>query len=177
MVDDWDRLRSILNVSLFDKAKTSSFHVRTGAEAMAIEVITETAGIGIGLGSHKPNSLTLTLLSNIGLVGTSAFLVFITMLLRPRDTKHLPGWRAISSDDTPLRFLVIGLVLVHAISNPNFNVVLFWSACGFLIGYHVSLARWPSRFENAGPEFAIGPGSRWQRSAFKRSQSGSPELS
>ena len=72
---NWDRLRPILDVSLFDKESSSSFTMRTGAEAMAVEVIARTGGIGIGLGSHKPNSLTLTLLSNIGVAGTAVFLL------------------------------------------------------------------------------------------------------
>ena len=139
--DDWDRLSAILNVSLFEKEKSSSFAVRTGAEAMAVDVIARTGGIGIGLGSHKPNSLTLTLLSNIGVVGTGVFLVFVVMLLRPAEPRSVAARRALPFNETPLRFFVIGLLLVHAVSNPNFNVVMLWITCGLLASYHACVRR------------------------------------
>ena len=147
--NDWARLSPILNISLFDKEKSSSFAVRTGAEAMAVEVIAQTGGIGIGLGSHKPNSLTLTLLSNVGVGGTVAFLLFVVMLLRPAEPGPVAARRGLPFDETPLRFLVIGLLLVHAVSNPNFNVVLLWIACGLLAGYHASVRRSAPRSASA----------------------------
>src|SRR5262245_61932924 len=47
---DWERLSPILNISLFHKEDTSSFAARTGTEAMAVEIVAQTGGIGIGLG-------------------------------------------------------------------------------------------------------------------------------
>ena len=138
---NWDRLRPILDVSLFDKERSSSFAMRTGAEAMAVEVIARTGGIGIGLGSHKPNSLTLTLLSNVGVAGTAVFLLFVVMLLRRAEPRPAAAGRALAFDETPLRFFVIGLLLVHAVANANFNVVMLWITCGLLAGYHASVRR------------------------------------
>jgi hypothetical protein len=142
--DNWDRLIPILNISLFEKNESSSFAMRTGAEAMAVDVIASTGGIGIGLGSHKPNSLTLTLLSNLGVVGTAVFLLFVVILLRPA-APFAVARCALPFNETPLRFFVIGLLLVHAVSNPNFNVVMLWTACGLLAGYHACVRRLAAR--------------------------------
>jgi hypothetical protein len=155
-VDNWDRLVPILNVSLFEKDKTSSFAVRTGAEAMAVEVIASTVGIGIGLGSHKPNSLTLTLLSNVGVVGTALFLLFVVMLLRPAEPPFAPARCAAPFSEAPLRYFVIGLLLVHAVSNPNFNVAMLWTACGLLAGYHACVRRLAARPTRSAPAEAHG---------------------
>jgi len=152
LYDNWDRLRPILDVSLFQKEKTSSFEVRTGTELMALNIIVQTQGIGVGLGSHKPNSLPLTLLSNIGVVGTFVFLGFLISLLRAPRPNTVQG--LMTAESAPLRFFIIGLGFVHLISNPNFNVVLFWAACGLLAGYYVSARRWSFVLANkAAPIF------------------------
>jgi hypothetical protein len=155
-----NHLARILDVSLVDKSKSQSFAARTGAEAMALDVIARTGGIGIGLGSHKPNSLTLTLLSNVGVVGTGVFLLFVLMLLRPAGAPSGAGRRGLPFDETPLRYLLIGMLLVHAISNPNFNVVLMWTACGLLAGYHAcvrGLAARPARSAPVATDWAETP--------------------
>jgi len=129
-------LARILDVSLFAKGDTSSFHVRSTAEMLGLQVLIQTGGLGIGLGSHKANSLLMTLLSNVGLVGTAIFGAFLVMLLRP--LPRLAGER--NDDATPLRFFILGLLLVHMVSNPNFNVVVLWAAFGLMAGYRASLA-------------------------------------
>jgi hypothetical protein len=148
---NWDHLSRIMDVSLFEKSKSHSFAIRTGAEAMAVDVIARTGGIGIGLGSHKPNSLTLTLLSNVGVVGTAVFLLFVVMLLRPAGAPSAAGRRAMPFDETPLRFLLIGMLVVHTVSNPNFNVVLLWTACGLLAGYHACVRALAARLARSAP--------------------------
>jgi hypothetical protein len=130
-------LARILDISLVGKTDTSSFEVRSAAEMLALRVLTETGGLGIGLGSHKANSLLMTLLSNVGLVGTAIFVGFVAMLLRP--VPRSADQRARSSE-TPLRFFILGLLLVHLVSNPNFNVVVLWVAFGFMAGYRASVA-------------------------------------
>ena len=130
-------LAKILDVSLLTKTHTSSFEVRSGAEMLGWQVLIQTGGLGIGLGSHKANSLLMTLLSNVGLVGTAIFCGFVVMLLRP--VSRMVPERA-ASGETPLRFFILGLLLVHMISNPNFNVVVLWAAFGLMAGYRASLA-------------------------------------
>jgi hypothetical protein len=132
-----DVLGAILDVSLLAKADTSSFAVRSGAELLALQAVAETGGLGIGLGSHKANSLTMTLLSNVGIAGTALFGGFVVMLLRPV-TKPADPRATLSM--TPLRWFILGLLLIHLLSNPNFNVVMLWVAFGLMAGYRVSVA-------------------------------------
>jgi hypothetical protein len=138
---NWDALNAILEIALFNKDETSSFETRSGSDLMALEVFAETGGLGIGLGSHRPNSLLLTLLSNVGVAGTAVFGLFILNSLWPRRScRVLLGSRE-GLTVTPLRFFVIGLLLVHAISNPNLNVVILWIGFGLIVGYLASLQR------------------------------------
>jgi hypothetical protein len=159
-----DVLRSILGISLFDKTETSSFEVRSGAEVLALEIVAETGGLGIGLGSHKANSLTMTLLSNVGFAGTAIFALFVIMLLRRAPT---PVRTELS--DTPLRFFVLGLLLVHVFSNPNLNVVMLWVTFGLLAGCRTSVGA-PA----AQPRPIHRPPPRPWRPALPRPAAGRP---
>ena len=135
------------------------------SEVMAVRIVAETGGIGIGLGSHKANSLTMTLLSNVGLAGTGAFVLFLIMLLGHRNVEPVAVRRGAPLDDTPLRFFVIGLLLAHAISNANFNVLMMWITCGMLTGYHASIRQWTasSRSEMLPSAWSASP----SRGVFK----------
>ena len=150
---NFEGLLEVLQVSLFEKSETSSFEVRSGAERMALDIVAQTAGLGIGLGSHKANSLTLTLLSNLGFIGIAFFGLFIFTLLRPQAPWPAVNRKEVGFSVAPLRFFIIGLLLIHAVSNPNFNVVLLWIGFGLMAGYRVSMRRFvgPLQAEAARP--------------------------
>jgi hypothetical protein len=149
VLTNWEGLASILQVSLFEKPETSSFEVRSGAERMALDIVAQTAGLGVGLGSHKANSLTLTLLSNVGIAGIASFGFFILTLLRQQACGPAVDSEEMAFSATPLRFFIIGLLLVHAVSNPNFNVVLLWIGFGLMAGYRVSMRRFVGALRTA----------------------------
>ena len=76
----------------------------------------------------------------------------IEIRLKDRLQHHLGGGlhhsaarRALPFNETPLRFFVMGLLLVHAVSNPNFNVVMLWITCGLLASYHACVRRLVAR--------------------------------
>jgi hypothetical protein len=166
----YDVLRAILDISLFAKTESSSFAVRSGAEILAMQILTDTAGLGVGLGSHKANSLTMTLLSNVGIAGTAIFVLFVIMLLRrvtmPPEAR-LP--------ETSLRFFILGLLLIHVVSNPNLNVVMLWVAFGLMLGYRARFGALTARrpidrkpplrqqrllpHSASGPPLALPPGA------------------
>lgn len=113
------------------KQESSSYEERAAVNLMAISIAMETYGIGLGLGSHKPSSLPLTLLCNVGVVGTAAYLLFMLDLLRPR-RGHGPAPDGLSL--RPLKWHLLGLLLIHAFSNPNLSMVMVWLDCGLLCG-------------------------------------------
>jgi hypothetical protein len=132
VVSHWQDIDGVITSMLLEKHHSSSFEQRSGADMMAIEIALDTGGIGIGLGSHKPNNLVMTLLSNTGIFGILVFVVFCGATLRPRrvgsgeasDGKHL----------RPLRWFVIGLLTFHSIANPTLSSVALWVGFAFVIG-------------------------------------------
>jgi hypothetical protein len=95
---------------------------------MAIDIVMQTGGIGIGLGSHKPNNLAMTVLSNTGIAGFLVFGIFLFELLRPRLTASFVV------DVRPYRWMIVGLMSVHLISNPNLNPIILWISFALVIG-------------------------------------------
>lgn len=117
-------IQLIYDSSISGKTQTDSYRSRTGADRMGLETFGTTWGLGLGLGSHRPNSLPVALLSDVGLAGTLAFLIFIGLCLhRPRRYGRWP-------DDAralwPLRAFTLGLLVGHCVSNPVINSYLLW---------------------------------------------------
>jgi hypothetical protein len=139
---NWEYIDTVLTQMVIEKQKSSSFEQRTGADMMAIEIALDTGGVGIGLGSHKPNNIIMTLLSNTGLAGLAVFCGFLYNVLRSRpnlDTNSSIGARELA----PFRWLVIGSLIVHAVSNPNLNASVLWIGFALVIGSTVAAEAHP----------------------------------
>jgi hypothetical protein len=153
---------------VLEKKQSSSFKARSGADMMALEIVLQTGGVGIGLGSHKPNNLAMTLLSNTGIVGFLVFGIFLLGLLWPRPATS-PGL-----DIRPYRWMILGLLSVHMISNPNFNPIMLWISLAVIVGAlaaqgtspMVSTCRTPVRTAGVAPGFSAQR-TPWQRPAAR----------
>lgn len=135
-------VETVYESALANKTETGSFAERTAVDKMGLSILVETYGLGIGLGSHKPNSLLVTLLSNTGIIGTAAFGLFLFSILRRRRTRRL-------GDAAPLQAFTIGLLITHAISNPNLSGQPLWLALTLNVTA-VALAK-RAAFEAGGP--------------------------
>jgi hypothetical protein len=154
VVANWAAINIILHNTLFNKAQSTSFQQRSFADYLALQIFAQTGGIGIGLGSHKANSLLLTLLSNTGLVGVILFGGFACMLLRTSRSSqaHSGTWSA-----RPFQLGLAGLLAIHLFSNPNLSVLTLWLGLGGLLALKAwerramerpdapQLAKWPDR--------------------------------
>jgi hypothetical protein len=112
----------LLSHILVGKTETESFAVRSDVEELGLKVFVQTNGIGLGLGAHRANSLVVTLLSNIGIMGLVSMAVFLGYLI-------LLGPARRASDDRMERHLasfLLGLILIHLISNPNLGEQYLW---------------------------------------------------
>jgi hypothetical protein len=125
---NWYEIDGVLTKMVFEKDQSSSFAQRTGADTMAIDIVVQTGGIGIGLGSHKPNNAVMTLLSNTGIAGFLVFGIFLFELLRPRRRTSF------DVDVRPYRWMLVGMLSVHVISAPNLNPIILWISFGLVIG-------------------------------------------
>jgi hypothetical protein len=122
-----DAIQTVLDNAVRGKTETGSYATRTGAEAMGFKALVDTYGLGVGLGSHRPNSLAMTLLSNTGIPGALAFLTFIALVLRRPPSPDFADAES-RRELWPVRALLLGFLLGHCISNPNLSNQVLWLA-------------------------------------------------
>lgn len=151
---NWSMIDDVLTRMLFEKSQTSSFEQRSSVDLMAFDIVLDTSLIGIGLGGHRPNNLAMTLLSNTGVAGFLMFAAFAFNVLRPR-----PGAGTAETirpaEIRPFRWLVLGFLAVHALSNPNLNPIVLWIGFGFAIGLVVQAEQVPAQ-RAVSPSAAVG---------------------
>jgi hypothetical protein len=68
--------REVLTSVTVSKGESGSFINRTAADLYSLQLLLQTYGLGVGLGSNRSSSLLTTLISNVGVAGLLAFLVF-----------------------------------------------------------------------------------------------------
>jgi hypothetical protein len=130
----WETVDEVLTRAVFEKDQTGSFDARSSTDFMALDILIKTGGLGLGLGSHKPNSAVMTILSNTGILGFLAVGLFFFMRLKPYQPRLSAADDAPIPVTVPLQWLLIGFLLAHAFSNPNINHIGVWMVSGVLIG-------------------------------------------
>lgn len=128
----WDTLRHVFQIAVIEKRESSSFDERSGADLIALNIFIQTGGIGIGLGSHRPNNMVMTLLSNLGIAGFLSFVFFVFQLFRQQDL--LAGRFAIAKVWMRLKGFVFGLLLIHTFSNPALSGGMLWIGFALVLG-------------------------------------------
>jgi hypothetical protein len=138
LADNWAAIEIILKNTLFNKSGSTSFKQRSYADTLALQIFAQTYGAGIGLGSHKANSLLLTLLSNTGILGLMLFGTFAYARFRWKQGMHAAFT---SASLRPFRLGLFGLLMVHLVSNPNLSVLTLWLALGGLLALQAAERR------------------------------------
>ena len=80
--NDPQAVHVIIDDQLLNKQQSMSYEVRANADQMAWQILLETGALGLGLGSHRASSGLLSLLIGPGIIGATAFLLFIGSALR-----------------------------------------------------------------------------------------------
>jgi hypothetical protein len=149
---NWAAINIILNNTLFNKTGSTSFQQRSFADYLALQIFVKTHGIGIGLGSHKANSLLLTLLSNTGFIGVLLFGAFGWTLLRwvPPRTSPMPSVR-------PFQLGLTGLLAIHLFSNPNLSSLTLWLSMGGVLALQARERAVPLAVKQRVSEMTLQP--------------------
>lgn len=106
-----------------EKVGTTSYSFRGLSNDLAWQVLFDTSGFGAGLGSNRPSSFALLLLSNVGIVGTAMFVLLVVVIVR----------RALAVGGYQPELLALLAVLVaKVLAEPNLGNPTMWSLLGAL---------------------------------------------
>ncbi len=75
-----DQVMTIIDETLLNKMASDSGRDRSNLNAGAFQTFLDTQMLGAGIGSVRTSSFVMTLLSNLGLIGSVAYLLFIASL-------------------------------------------------------------------------------------------------
>lgn len=142
-------VNTVYESMVVNKAQSSSFEERSNSNKLAVDIIKDTWGIGIGLGSHRATSGMLGLVANTGFLGFALLMLFFLKLM---DLSSVFRTDDPDRDTQPLRWALGGLLLVHMFSAPEFQQVFLFTLSASIIGLQVSMAR-------AREALPFGPGA------------------
>lgn len=100
-----------------EKTQTDSFSERGASNLRSWQILVETVGVGVGLGSHRPSSLFFLVLSCLGLVGVGLLSALIVLALRRVirvPAAHPAGWA------------LVGAVTAAVVAVPDLSAPLLW---------------------------------------------------
>ena len=122
-----EQVRELINVVLFQKSSGDSFVVRFDADIESLHILWRTYGLGVGLGSNRPSSFLLFLLSNVGVLGFLFFTLFIISLA------HSALKNTAQSDEPTLHNLasaavwgLCSILLAKTIAQPDLSFSSLW---------------------------------------------------
>lgn len=114
---------SVISETLLAKSVTASFAARSGADLLSLAVLTDTWGLGAGLGSNRPSSLIPMLVSNVGIVGLVLFGLACLSVFRAT-------WA--NTDTRAVSWSFLALMVGKCIASPNLSDPLIWLFLGAL---------------------------------------------
>lgn len=115
----------------FNKGDSLSLIGRVSADFYSIELLKGTYGLGTGLGSNRPSGLWAYLLSNVGLVGTVLFLIFIARLF----AQLLGSSHSRRAGPVVLvTWMLAGLLIAQGIALPDLSWPPLWAALIVAVG-------------------------------------------
>jgi hypothetical protein len=108
-------LRAILLSQTQEKIGSHSALVRLGADAFSFNLVRQTYGLGVGLGSNRPSSFVAALLSQVGIGGFALFVFAAWKTLWP-----------LRRDYRWIGMAALGLLLSMAFGVPDLSFSFLW---------------------------------------------------
>jgi len=120
-----ERVTDVFEITVLNKMQSSSGIERGSWNQQAWSNFLDTHGVGVGLGSARASSYLLVLLSNVGVIGTLLFFVFLIQLFRS-DTLHhaLPDWAVVRAS----KQAIFAALICASLSGAVFDLsILFYA--------------------------------------------------
>ena len=139
----------VLLATLVNKQNSLSFIHRVASDEYSLKLFFNTYGMGVGLGGNRPSSFLTYMLSNVGLIGSWLFLMFIFAVVKPvfRNDSNL------SPEQKALFWGLLSHLLGKVLGVPDLSFWFFWVLLAVsaivLRGASVQDTTW-HRFERRG---------------------------
>ncbi|MBP1853189.1 hypothetical protein [Rhizobium halophytocola] len=129
----WGALYDLVSMTLLDKADSQSGEERTAWNALALISFLETDTFGAGLGTVRASSFPVALLSNVGIIGTLLFLIFLFQLIRV--VQNARAGHGLRNNESALAALMASLSLIASasISGSSTDLSLLFSVTAGLV--------------------------------------------
>jgi len=115
----------LFSSALIKDTKSDSFVHRTAADIYAFTIFISTYGLGAGLGSSRSSSLIPTLLSTIGIIGVTSFIMLIYSVIRRIIKIHCDKYSNICNY---IYWSLLTLLIAHCISIPDISFPPLWTS-------------------------------------------------
>ncbi len=112
----------LLSVVLLEKTDSLSFLNRISSDIYSFGLFVSTDFLGVGLGSNRPSSFLMYMLSNVGLLGSILFFVFISMVIRLAFINK----QCLISEKLALVGALISHLVGKLVGSPDLNFWFFW---------------------------------------------------
>lgn len=107
-------------VQLMEKLLSASYLHRAYSNMVSFQMVLDTYGFGVGIGSNRPSSLLASVLSNFGILG--GFLLALIFFISIGGRK----WKKLTSTSQAILAMLATFVLTMLISIPDYNLTLLW---------------------------------------------------
>jgi len=115
-------LRDSLIEMTLNKQESGSYVNRIASDAYALNLLTRTYEMGVGMGSNRPSSIITSLLSTVGVLGLVAFVLTYFKLLS--NARLHDSW---------VRWAGLALFISMATSGPDYDAPWLWAFLAFAV--------------------------------------------
>lgn len=107
---------------IVNKLDSASFINRFASDKYAFKLFFDTYGLGVGLGGNRPSSFLTYMLSNVGLIGSGLFLMFMLAIVKP----VFRNYSALAPEQKALFFGLLSHLFGKLLGVPDLNFWFFW---------------------------------------------------
>ena len=129
------RLVVAADSALFSKIDSQSAVLRTRSNRYAVELLVETRGLGVGLGSNRASSYTASLASNTGLPGVLLFGAALVLLFGRYSRGSLSDGQLFAVG------ALLGTTLAMVLAIPDLNIPYYWAAIALALVFSPGAAQ------------------------------------
>ena len=107
--------RAILTLQTVSKSDSGSFINRSASDVYALQLLAQTYGVGVGIGSNRASSMLASLFSTVGIAGVLAFGMFYVRL-----------FASLSDEDAWLRWAAFALLANMCLDISDVTMPMLW---------------------------------------------------